>query len=397
MDTHPTKAINTRLVAALILAVAPLSGIALDMYTPSLPSIATFFHVSATISKLTITFFIIGYTIGQFICGGLTDSFGRKKLLLIGLAIFSLSSLAIAFTHSITFLSFMRLLQGISAAFPSVIAKAMSADVFEGEALAKISAYYSAIWAFSPVAGPVAGSYLEHYFGWHTNFYVYACVGFIIFLAALFLPETCKEYHRFTPLTIINNYKRVLFHKGMLAGGVSIGLGFGLLIVFSIVGPFIIINSLHYHIIFYGHMAFLVGLMTLLGSLGTRYMLKWVHSSQITRFSMRNIMFVSTVFLVLSFIYPMNLYLFLIPILVLLLSEASYYPSYMKTCLSFFPNHKGTASAVTGICIGSVSFLASLIASIIPTTTLIPTAIMYYILSLTIVCIYLKTMRSLIR
>jgi DHA1 family bicyclomycin/chloramphenicol resistance-like MFS transporter len=379
---------NRRYIAIITLLLAPLSCIALDMYAPSLPAITHFFHVSATISKLTMTLYLIGFGIGQVIFGSLIDSYGRRKPLVCGTFVFFILSFIIAYFPNLYLLLIMRCFQGMCAASVSVTVKAVNADTFEGDELVRVSTYYSATWSASLILAPIIGSYLQHFFDWQANFYFFAIYGLIASLLALSLPETSSIYHKFSPIASLKKYSQLLTHKEFIAGSITIGIGFTCVVLFSMIGPFLIIRDLGHNVIFYGHIAFLAGLMTLLGSILTRLSSYYFKQSTIVSMSIYLLFISSIVFLILSKLLPMSLLLFILPIFIINMCDSFYFPSYFSKLMALFPNNRGSASAAIGMMISIIPFVVTLAVSLIPIYTLLPISSIYFSLCLIIFLLY---------
>lgn len=101
--------------------MAPLSGVGIDIYTPSLPAITHHFAVKTSLVKLTLSVYLLGLGLGQFVFGILSDSFGRRRLLLAGMMIYVLISAGIAMSFNIGMLLTFRFLQGLTTGVPAAI------------------------------------------------------------------------------------------------------------------------------------------------------------------------------------------------------------------------------------------------------------------------------------
>ncbi|RUT71286.1 MFS transporter [Flavobacterium cupreum] len=117
----------------LALALIPLSGFATDIYLPSLPAMANDLHVSAAAVQLSLVLFMFSVGISQFFIGSILDSFGRYKIGLVSLALFSVTSFVIALVPDIYVIYAMRIIQGITIALIVVGKRAYFVDLFAGE------------------------------------------------------------------------------------------------------------------------------------------------------------------------------------------------------------------------------------------------------------------------
>lgn len=389
--------INRRFIILAILALAPLSGIGIDLYAPSLPAIAHYFQISAALSKTTITLYLIGFGIGQVIFGCLSDSFGRKKPLIIGTAAYTLASLIIAIIPNLTTLLLLRVLQGITAASVSVTVKAINADVFEGSELVKVTTYYSAIWSACLILAPLLGGYIQHYFNWQANFYFLTAFGAVAVLLSSCLPETINTYHEFSPLQAAKNYAKLLSNKQFLSGSCSVAIGFTFMLIFSVAGPFLIIRDLGHNVVFFGHVAFLVGIMTLIGSCCSRILSRLFFPATTVAIAMTWTMVASIIYVVLGVHYTLNLYALLIPIFCIVLCDSIYFPIYVSKIFELFPHNRGSASASVGVMMSLIPFIVTLVVSLVPLYTLLPVTLIYFGLSTILILMYLFVMRPLIK
>lgn len=187
-----------RIWAALILGSLTAFGpLAVDMYLPALPELATDFQAQASLAQLSLTAFLIGMAAGQLVVGPLSDAQGRKKPLLAGLAIFAIASLLCMIMPTIWGLIAMRFVQGASAAAGIVIARAVARDLYSGVELTRFFALLMLVNGVAPIAAPIAGGQLLFIMPWQGIFGVLAAAGVVMVLAVLrSLPETLPKSSR---------------------------------------------------------------------------------------------------------------------------------------------------------------------------------------------------------
>ncbi len=183
-------------VLGLLSTFGPIS---LDLYLPALPQLAAELEASTSAAQLTITACLIGLAVGQIIAGPLSDRFGRKRPLMIGLVAYALASLACAFAWSITVLVVLRLVQGLAGAAGIVIARAVARDLYEGHRLVIFFSRLVLISGLAPVIAPVLGGQLNRVMTWRGIFGVLAGIGVALVVAALFgLTESLPPERRHT-------------------------------------------------------------------------------------------------------------------------------------------------------------------------------------------------------
>lgn len=208
---------NTFALTALLGLMTALGPLSTDMYLPSLPAIGTSFGASTSLAQLSLSSFLAGFACGQIVYGPLSDRRGRKPVLLAGLCIFLLASLACAFADSITFLILARFFQALGASGPIVLARAIVRDLYDGSLAGRELSRMGTIMGIVPAAAPILGGLLEASFGWRSNFFVMTLIGTALGLTIIFrLPETIRHRSReaFSVLSVLRGYRALLRHHG---------------------------------------------------------------------------------------------------------------------------------------------------------------------------------------
>ena len=182
------------MVLGMLSTFGPIS---LDLYLPSLPELATDLDTSVSSAQLTITACLLGLALGQVVAGPLSDQFGRRRPLLIGLVCYLLMSLACAFSPTIELLLVLRLLQGLAGAAGLVIARAVARDLYEGRELLVFFSRLILVSGLAPVVAPVLGGQLARVTDWRGIFVVLAGFGLVLLLAGLLgVPESLPPQRR---------------------------------------------------------------------------------------------------------------------------------------------------------------------------------------------------------
>ncbi len=249
----------------------PIGGVSTDVFLPSLPAISAHFMVTKAWVQLMITFFVIAMALGQSVAGAISDALGRKKLILVSMVLQCICILGILFSPNIDTILVLRFIQGLAVAFLMVPARAVTNDLFEGEALKKGLSYLTISFALSPILAPFIGGYIQHYFGWQGNFiFMLGLILLALMLVVFTLPETLLQTKPFSPKHIFQNYRRITHDKDFLTISIFAGTMMGYSTLFSLLGPFIIITVLKKTSVTYGYMALVVGAAWLVGNIFNR-------------------------------------------------------------------------------------------------------------------------------
>ncbi|MDF9839978.1 MULTISPECIES: multidrug effflux MFS transporter [unclassified Paenibacillus] len=189
---------SQRLQLAVILgAIATIGPLSIDMYLPALPELARHFETSAALVQLSLTFFLLGLASGQLVAGPLSDVHGRRGPLLIGMLIYTVSSLLCAFSPSIGLLIVLRFIQGLAGSVGVVISRAAVRDLYSGSELTKFFALLMIVNGLGPILAPIIGGQLLRVTTWQGVFFVLFAAG-LLFCATILLrlPETLPKERR---------------------------------------------------------------------------------------------------------------------------------------------------------------------------------------------------------
>jgi DHA1 family bicyclomycin/chloramphenicol resistance-like MFS transporter len=204
------------LILGVITAFGPL---AIDMYLPALPTLERVFQTTPAQVQLTLAAFFVGIALGQIVYGPITDRFGRRPPLYVGLGLFAVASAGCALAPSIEALAAWRFVQALGSCAGGVISRAMVRDLFDPKESVRVFAALMLVMGVVPMLAPVLGGYILVTFGWSAIFLLMAAVAVVCLVAVHFrLPETRPpEFVR--PLVlrgIVGGYIRLLSHRHYL-------------------------------------------------------------------------------------------------------------------------------------------------------------------------------------
>lgn len=362
--------LKERTYLKLMIFILPLinfvSGIAIDLYAPSMPAIATEFNVTSQSVQNTITIFLIGWAIGCVIWGAILDLCGRRKIVLGVLVVFIITSIIAPHCYNIEQIMFIRLIQGIATAAISVGSRALVADHFTGHDFTVAIIYVSIAYGLGPVIAPVIGGYLQYHFGWRANFYTFAIFGFVMFMLVLLL---VNERYKAKVVPNIKNmlfsYSVILRHFTFLAGCVIVGCAQVELLIYPTIGPFMVEKQMHYSSIIYGQSALLPGAGYLFGSIVNRSLLRVFTQKQLVRFGFILMFIAVIVQIISSLVVTLNITGLIAPIILITIANGFVIGNIISSCIKLFQNNAGVATAsqigLSMICGGLGVFLVSLV------------------------------------
>jgi len=250
MSSVPTfnTAGSHRKLAFQLAALSAVGPFCIDAYMPSMPEIASTFGVSLAAVQQTLTAYMVPFAVMTLWHGAISDAFGRRRVILVLLALFVGASLGCAFAPSFVFLLFFRLLQGLTAGAGMVIGRAIIRDVIQGDEAQRMMALVTTIFAVAPAIGPVVGGWLHHWFGWRSVFIFMTLfatsVGWWCWAS---LPETLHVERRqpFHPAYLARAYWSVWTSLPFVCICVATAAGFGGLFIYIVSAPVFLMRHLH--------------------------------------------------------------------------------------------------------------------------------------------------------
>lgn len=185
------KTRNSELYLLLMVgAISAFGPFVTDFYLPALPSLNEYFHTTASLVQLSLTFSMVGLAVGQLVIGPLSDKYGRKSPLLLSLVAFSVSTLGCLYAPDIYWFIFFRLIQGLAGAGGLVISKSIATDLYEGKELTRFFSMLSSVQGLAPICAPVLGGFLLEVTNWKGIFWILFVIGLALLVTLLFFKES---------------------------------------------------------------------------------------------------------------------------------------------------------------------------------------------------------------
>ncbi len=230
VDAPPMSLSAVEFIALIALMMA-LTAMSIDLMLPALPAIGAAMGVTdANDRQIVIISYVLGFSLGQLGYGRLSDKYGRKPVLMSGLALFVAASLAASLSSTFLVLLGARTLQGLGAAAPRVIAIAIVRDLYVGRRMARVMSFAMTVFIIIPVLAPSIGQGLLELGTWRWSFDALLVIGLITAAwTALRLPETHREGVEDEPLGLGAALKLALETPQTIGYALAAGFLFGCL------------------------------------------------------------------------------------------------------------------------------------------------------------------------
>jgi DHA1 family bicyclomycin/chloramphenicol resistance-like MFS transporter len=183
-------------VLGILSTLMGFASISTDLYLSAMPAIGRSFGASSGTVAWTVSGYLIGFSLGQLLWGPISDRYGRRLPIALGLIFFVLGSLGCALADNIWIMIGWRVVQAVGASAGVVLARAMVRDLYEGHRAAQMMSTLMTVMAIAPLLGPTVGGQIELWAGWRAIFWVLVAVGLLTLAALWTMPETLSHQRR---------------------------------------------------------------------------------------------------------------------------------------------------------------------------------------------------------
>ncbi|MDA2920105.1 multidrug effflux MFS transporter [Desulfobacterota bacterium AH_259_B03_O07] len=341
-------AIPPLFILVLMVSVGPFGD---TEYTPSLPSITRDLGVAYSTTQLTMTVYLFGYGISELFYGPLSDRYGRKPIMLIGAAIFIIGSVVCLTSYSIDQLLAGRLVQALGSCAGGVISSAAIRDAFPEDQRAKVFAKRDAAFALAPGLGPIVGSFVDHWFGWHINFLILVILAIILLISVWrFFPETniTPNKDALNYRSLFRNYYFILKDPYFLPYLIVVGLCIGVVYSCLIEAPALVVNILKLTSNWFAAVAGAIVFSFIAGSIVCSLLSNRVSDNLIIMAGLFTMLVGSLLLGLFAKLDNITFVTILFPIMIIFVGVALAVPPAMANALIPFKNITGSASAMMG-------------------------------------------------
>lgn len=385
---------NSFLFFIYLAGLSIIGFLATDMYLPAFDKMRIDLGTSKSSISGTLSLFLAGYGIAQLLWGPISDQVGKRKTVLMGLGIFTIASLGIYFTESVSILLLLRLIQAVGVCAAAVSWQALVIERYPKEETNKIFASIMPLVALSPALAPLIGAFLLNYFGWRSIFIALAFISLLLILYTLTIKEekkTADKSSNKAGAAADQTYWSLLKSKKYLGNVLIYALCSAAFFAWLTGSPFFL-KELGYNESEIGFSFFPQTIAFLIGGYGYRSLSSSIQGKKLLPYLL--ILYSATclsLYLITISITP-TLTILLIPFCLMALANGACYPIVVAEALKLFPNSVGKAAGLQNTIQLGICFLASAVVSVFSKDALLTTTI---VMTCTIPLVYIGYKLSL--
>jgi len=361
-------------LAVLLACLGMLGPFSIDTYLPAFDGIAASLGASPVDMQQTLSAYLFGFALMNLFHGALSDSFGRRPVILWGIGLFTLASVGCAMSQTIAQLVLFRALQGMSAGAGIVVSRAVIRDMFPPEDAQRVMSQVTIYFGIAPAVAPMVGGFLFVHANWHAIFWLLASLGALLWLANWrALPETLDPTQRqsFRLRHLMRGYWQLARSPRFMMLALASGIPFNGMFLYVLSAP----TFLGQHLKLAPTQFFWFFTLTIAGIMGGAWWSGFLAGRIKPKHQIRNgfviMIGVSLLNVVLNLLLPPSPWWALPPIAVFAFGWALMVPVVTLLVLDLVPTRRGMASSVQA-CIGSLAngVVAGVVAPLVMHSTL---------------------------
>jgi len=334
----------------MLVAMTGLGPFTMQILIPCLPAMAVALAAPYGTVQLTLTLYLIGVATGQLLYGPLSDRFGRKPLLLGGLALYVLGTAAAALAPSAGLLIAARIAQAVGSCAGLVLGRAMIRDSFPREQAASVLGTVSTAMAVAPMIAPLLGSALEQEFGWRATMLACLIFGLLLWPAIwLRLPETLAQPAPLPGIAgLLGAYAQLGAIPAFRAYAAVTAFSSCVFFAFAAGGPLVVIGTMGHAATTYGAAMILISIAWMIGTFTVSRLVYRLGVIRMLRLGTAVTLAGGVLAVVVEVLLPAHILLFFLPMAVVAVGNGMSQPNAIAAAVSVRPQLAGTASGLVG-------------------------------------------------
>lgn len=335
----------------ILAALSALGPFSVDTYFASFPEIGSHFRVSEIEVQQTLSFYLVALAGMNLFHGALSDSFGRRPIILISLGIYSISAVACVMAPSFAWLLGLRVIQGLAGGAGMIVGRAVIRDFFAGSEAQKTMAQVTVVSGLGPALAPILGGWLHVWFGWRGPFVFLAVFGIVLWCACYFglresLPLPART--QFHPATLLKSYGEALTHPAFLFICAAVSFGGGGFLLYVATAPDVALNILGLSKTQFGWLFVPIVSGLILGSAASARAAGRMAGKQVVRIGFALMAAGAALNLIANLWFPHRVPWGVVALPIYTFGFALLAPVVTIQCLDLFPTRKGLASSLQG-------------------------------------------------
>lgn len=386
MTLSPTHKNFGNILSVILAFLVAMSPLAIDTYLGSMPTMARFFGVELHAIELTVTLYFLGFALGNFFGGPLSDAFGRKTIALIGVTLYGLSALGISYCTKVEHVMILRVFQAFGGGFATVTANVFVRDWYTGKDVARFVTLISMIMMLAPLFAPILGTFIAQHSEWQNIFkylFIYSTALFIIFITLI--PESRDKAlltRKITSDALFSKYKTFFSDKQSVILLMAMSFSMAGLYIFLTNASFIYIS--HFGVE-EAHFPYYFGanvLLNIILSILNTVLLKKYRPRQILSVGLFIQLCAGLVFATACLLGDPSITLVASCIIIFIGSLGLVFGNGSAAILNINPSVSGSANATIGITRFLLSFVIGSVLALLNSGTLLPIAMTMFICTL---------------
>jgi DHA1 family bicyclomycin/chloramphenicol resistance-like MFS transporter len=344
--TKPGKQ-HLTVIAALLAMIGPFS---IDAYLPSFPDIEIEFGISRAVLSQSLAVYLLAFSLSTLFWGPLADRFGRRLVILVSMALYTLGSIGCALAGNAEVFMFWRIVQGLAASGGFIAGRAMIRDAHDAEAAHRAMSQVMLLFALAPALAPVLGGWLHDQFGWRSVFWFLSIFGGLLVLMGFFITETLAHEQRRSmhPSAVTRVYIRAILHPRFPALILCLALSFAGLFLYIAGAPTVIYNFLGLGSDDFGWLFIPIVAGLMLGAtISGRLSHRWPVYRTIS-VGLLVMILATTINLVTVSMATAGIFTLVGPLVLYVIGLSVMMPAITVLALDCLPGHRGTAASMQG-------------------------------------------------
>ena len=334
-------------IAALLAMIGPFS---IDAYLPSFPDIEIEFGISRAVLSQSLAVYLLAFSLSTLFWGPMADRFGRRLVILVSMALYTLGSIGCALAGNAEVFMFWRIMQGLAASGGFIAGRAMIRDAHDAQAAHRAMSQVMLLFALAPAVAPVLGGWLHDQFGWRSVFWFLTIMGGALILMGFYIKETLLEDQRrsILPAKVMRVYTAAVLNRRFLFLVLCLALSFGGLFLYIAGAPTVIYDFLGLGSDDFGWLFIpMVTGMVLGASFSARLAHRWPAPRTISA-GLLVMAGATALNLLIVNLNPANIFTVVGPLVLYVTGLAVMMPAITVLALDCLPTHRGTAASMQG-------------------------------------------------